>query len=312
MGDRVLVTGGAGFIGSNLVAALLRDGSEVVVLDDLSTGSRANLSEVEGEVELIEGSILDTQALERAMAGVERVFHLAAQVSVPASMDDPEFNDAVNCRGTQLVLAQAKRAGAARVVYSASCAVYGNAPGLPKDEHATLSPESPYAASKYYGEVLAGVWSRSMDLEVASLRYFNVFGPRQNPLGGYAAAIPIFIKRILAGAPIVIHGDGEQTRDFVHVDNVVEANLLASRVPGAGGEVFNIGSGVQTSINDVVSTIAEIVGVEALTSHGDPRAGDVRHSVADISHGSNILGYRPTVGLADGLASTLAWYGEQA
>jgi nucleoside-diphosphate-sugar epimerase len=312
MGDRVLVTGGAGFIGSNLVRGLLREGSAVVVLDDLSTGSRDNLEEVAGEIEFLEGSILDAQALGPAMAGVERVFHLAAQVSVPASMDDPEYNDAVNCRGTQMVLSEARSAGASRVVYSASCAVYGNAPGLPKDEHATLSPESPYAASKYYGEVLGGVWSRSMGLEVASLRYFNVFGPRQNPLGGYAAAIPIFIRRVLDGAPIVIHGDGEQTRDFVHVDNVVEANLLASRAAGAAGGVFNIGSGVQISINEVVSTIAEVVGVAAKTSYGDPRAGDVRHSVADISHAVDILGYRPSVGLADGLASTIAWYGEQS
>lgn len=312
MADRSLVTGGAGFIGSNLVRALLGEDSEVVVLDDLSTGSRENLAEVSDDVRWIEGSILDDSALREAMEGVQRVFHLAAQVSVPASMQDPSYNDAVNCRGTQAVLEAARAAGVGRVVYSASCAVYGNAPGLPKHEGSTLSPESPYAASKYYGEVLAGVWSRSMGLEVASLRYFNVFGARQSPSGGYAAAIPIFIQKTLDGAPITIHGDGEQTRDFVHVDNVVLANLLASRADGAPGQVFNIGSGVQTSILDLTRKIATVVGAPCPVSHGEARAGDVRHSVADISLARQVLGYEPAVDLREGLERTVAWQREQS
>ncbi len=312
MADRSLVTGGAGFIGSNLVRALLGEGSEVVVLDDLSTGSRENLAEVSDDVRWIEGSILDDSALREAMEGVQRVFHLAAQVSVPASMQAPSYNDAVNCRGTQSVLEAARAAGVGRVVYSASCAVYGNAPGLPKHEGSTLSPESPYAASKYYGEVLAGVWSRSMGLEVASLRYFNVFGARQSPSGGYAAAIPIFIQKTLDGAPITIHGDGEQTRDFVHVDNVVSANLLASRADGAPGQVFNIGSGVQTSILDLTRKIATVVGAPCPVSHGEARAGDVRHSVADISLARQVLGYEPAVDLREGLERTVAWQREQS
>jgi UDP-glucose 4-epimerase len=306
-----LVTGGAGFIGSNLVRALLAEGTEVVVLDNLSTGSRANLAAVANDLEFIEGSILDGDALKRALAGVERVFHMAAQVSVPASMADPEHNDAVNCRGTQQVFEAARHAGVRRVVYSASCAVYGNSPGLPKHEGSTLSPESPYAASKYYGEVLGGVWSRSMDLEVASLRYFNVFGARQSPTGGYAAAIPIFVQRTLDGAPITIHGDGLQTRDFVHVDNVVSANLLASRAEGAAGHVFNIGSGVQTSILELTQRIAEVVGSVTTVAHSEARTGDVRHSVADISLAQTTLGFAPTVDLMSGLERTITWQREQ-
>jgi nucleoside-diphosphate-sugar epimerase len=311
MSERALVTGGAGFIGSNLVRALLAEGTDVVVLDDLSTGSIGNLDEIATDLEFIEGSILDPTALQRALEGVERVFHLAAQVSVPASMSDPEHNDAVNCRGTQQVFEAARRAGVKRVVYSASCAIYGNAPGLPKHEGSTLSPESPYAASKYYGEVLGGVWSRSMDLEVASLRYFNVFGARQSPTGGYAAAIPLFVRRTLDGAPITIHGDGLQTRDFVHVDNVVSANLLASRAEGATGHVFNIGSAVQTSILELTQRIAEIVGSPTPVTHSEARLGDVRHSVADISLAQGRLGYAPTVDLMAGLEHTIAWQREQ-
>ena len=311
MSDRALVTGGAGFIGSNLVRALLDEGTEVVVLDDLSTGSTSNLESIASEIKFIEGSILDAEALKRALEGVERVFHLAAQVSVPASMNDPAHNDAVNCRGTQQVFETARAAGARRVVYSASCAVYGNAPGLPKHEGSTLSPESPYAASKYYGEVLGGVWSRSMGLEVASLRYFNVFGARQSPTGGYAAAIPIFVQRTLDKAPITIHGDGLQTRDFVHVDNVVSANLLASRAEDAPGLVFNIGSGVQTSILELTQKIAEVIGEPTQVSHSEARLGDVRHSVADISLAQSTLGYAPTVDLMTGLERTVAWQREQ-
>lgn len=311
MSERALVTGGAGFIGSNLVRALLAEGAEVVVLDDLSTGSLANLQEVASDLEFMEGSILDPDALRRALVGVERVFHLAAQVSVPASMSDPEHNDAINCRGTQGVLEAARRADVRRVVYSASCAIYGNAPGLPKREGSTLSPESPYAASKYYGEVLGGVWSRSMGLEVASLRYFNVFGARQSPTGGYAAAIPIFIERTLRGAPITIHGDGLQTRDFVHVDNVVSANLLASHADGAPGQVFNIGSGVQTSILDLTRKIAHVVGSPTSVTHSQARSGDVRHSVADISLAQSSLGYVPEVDLMSGLERTISWQREQ-
>ncbi len=311
MSERALVTGGAGFIGSNLVRALLAQGTEVVVLDNLATGSLSNLEEVADDIEFIEGSILDPSSLQRALGGVERVFHLAAQVSVPASMSDPEHNDAVNCRGTQQVFEAARSAGVRRVVYSASCAVYGNAPGLPKHEGSPLSPESPYAASKYYGEVLGGVWSRSMGLEVASLRYFNVFGARQSPTGGYAAAIPIFVQRTLEGAPITIHGDGLQTRDFVHVDNVVSANLLASRAEGAQGRVFNIGSGVQTSILELTQRIAEVVGTPTQIGHSEARLGDVRHSVADISAAQNTLGYAPTVDLMTGLQRTIAWQREQ-
>ena len=217
----------------------------------------------------------------------------------------------MNCQGTQRVLEAAREAGVKRAVYSASCAVYGNAPGLPKREDSTLAPESPYAASKYYGEVLGGVWSRSMGLEVAALRYFNVFGARQSPSGGYAAAIPIFVQRTLDGAPITIHGDGLQTRDFVHVDNVVSANLLASRAEDAPGGVFNIGSGVQTSILELTQKIAEVVGSPTSVTHSEARHGDVRHSVADISMAERVLGYTPDVDLMAGLERTVSWQREQ-
>lgn len=310
MADRVLVTGGAGFIGSHLVRALLVRGDSVCVLDDLSTGQRANLDGV--DVELVEGSILDEQALAKAAAGARYVFHLAAQVSVPQSVEDPVGTHRINATGTLRVLEAARQAGVERVVYSASCAAYGDEPTLPKQEASALVPTSPYAASKLLGELYGSAWTRSMGLEVVSLRYFNVFGPRQNPEGGYAAAIPAFVTRTLAGQAIVIHGDGGQTRDFVFVDNVVEANLAAAAAPQAEGQSFNIGSGESTTIQVLVDTIGALADRTPEVSHGPDRPGDIRHSVADVSRARMVLGYRCNVGLEQGLAQTIRWYRDRA
>ncbi|MCB9728076.1 MAG: SDR family oxidoreductase [Deltaproteobacteria bacterium] len=309
MSDLHLVTGGAGFIGSHITRALLARGDRVRVLDDLSTGDRANLEGTDAE--LIVGSILDADTLATAIRGCRTVFHLAAQVSVPHSMDDPPQTHEVNTTGTMRVFEAARTAGVARVVFSATCAVYGDEPTLPKRETSVLAPASPYAASKLAGEIYGQVWTRGLGLEVVALRYFNVFGPRQSPEGGYAAAIPVFATRLLAGRPVTIFGDGGATRDFVFIDNVVDANLRAATAPGVAGQVFNIGTGVETSVLDLYHTIREAAGSTAEPSFGPERAGDIRHSVADISRARDVLGWTPRVGIREGLQATVAWYREQ-
>lgn len=308
MSDLCLITGGAGFIGSHIAQRLTQRGDTVRVLDDLSTGDRANLDGI--DVDLRVGSVLDRGALASAMEGCRYVFHLAAQVSVPASMDDPAHTHEVNTTGTMRVYEAARAAGVERCVLSATCAVYGDEPTLPKRETSQLAPASPYAASKLAGEIYGQVWSRGLGLEVVSLRYFNVFGPRQSPEGGYAAAIPVFITRLLAGRPVTIFGDGGATRDFVFIDNVVDANLRAAVAPGVAGQVFNIGTGVETSVLDLYRTIRDAAGFSAEPSFGPERAGDIRHSVGDISLAREVLGWTPRVGISEGLKQTVAWYQE--
>ena len=304
-----VVTGGAGFIGSHLVRALLNEGDQVRVIDDLSTGHLKNLEDVAGQISFHQASILNEDALGEALAGADRVFHHAAQISVPLSMEDPETNHSINVTGTLKVLQAARAAGVRRVVFASSCAMYGDDPRLPKLETHEPRPQSPYATSKLMGELYGELWTTAMGLEMVSLRYFNVFGPRQDPKSAYAAAIPAFITRVLADEAITIHGDGEQTRDFVFVDNVVEANLKASVAPDAPGRSFNVGCGEEVSVNELVETIGALTGKQPRASHGPGRAGDIRRSRADISLAQEVLGYTGAIDLREGLRRTLPWYG---
>ncbi len=300
-----LVTGGAGFIGSHTVRQLLQQGHAVRVLDNLSTGSRSNLEGL--DVELMVGSIERDADVERALVGVERVIHLAARISVPESVGDPLAYDLTNVHGHLRVLTLAAEAGVRRVVYASSCAVYGSVPGLPKREESPLAPESPYAASKAANELYAAAVQASMGLEAVGLRYFNVFGRGQDPSGPYGAVIPLFASWALAGKPLLVHGDGEQGRDFVHVSDVARANVLAAVAPEVAGGVFNIGGGRMTTVNQVAAAIRVVVGDQVVVEHGPARAGDVRLSMADISAAST-WGWRPTVDFDQALLDTVAWF----
>ncbi len=304
----ILVTGGAGFIGSNLVETLVRRGGRARVLDDFSSGSPENLAPVRDRVEVQEGDIRDAAALARAMRGVEVVIHLAARPSVPRSIEDPLGSQDVNARGTLQVLVAAREAGVRRVVYAASSSAYGDAPTLPKVETMIPSPKSPYAVDKLTGEYLCQVFHAVHGLETVALRYFNVFGPRQTPDSPYAAAVPRFISRILAGEAPVVYGDGEQSRDFTYVDNVVAATLLATTAPGAPGRIFNVGCGERITLNRLINEIASLLGRAVTISYAPERAGDVRHSLADITAARTVLGYTPAVGVRDGLQRTLDWH----
>lgn len=310
---RFLITGGAGFIGSHLVERLLSDGEDVVVLDDFSTGRRENLAPFEGRFDLIEGSITDPAACARAMAGVDHVLHQAALGSVPRSVDDPVTTHAVNATGTLNVLKAAVDAGVGRVVYAASSSAYGDTEELPKHEGMVPRPRSPYAVTKLSGEEYCRAFRASYGLETVALRYFNVFGPRQDPGSQYAAVIPLFATAALEDRPATIFGDGEQSRDFTFVSNVVDANLQAVRAPGAAlGEVFNVGAGRQTTINELWGTIRELLGASAEAEHREPRAGDVRHSLASLERATRMLGYQPAIDVEEGLRRTVAWYRESS
>jgi UDP-glucose 4-epimerase len=309
--SRVLVTGGAGFIGSHLVERLLGDGHAVRVLDNFSTGSRANLPFVArygATLEVIEGDIRDGATVAGALAGVGVVFHQAAMRSVPRSVEDPLGANEHNVTGTLNVLQAARQAGVRRVVYASSSSVYGDRPDLPKREEQAPAPISPYAVSKTAGEQYATVWSRLYGVETVGLRYFNVFGPRQDPASEYAAVIPRFILWALRGEPLQVHGDGDQSRDFTYIDNVVDANVLAGRVDGVGGEVFNVGCGVRTSLLDIVARLEAILGRRLERRHGPARPGDVRHTLADIDKAKRLLGYSPLVGFDEGFRQTVAYF----
>jgi len=300
-----LITGGAGFIGSHIATALVRCGARVRVLDNLVGGYRANVPD---GAELVEASILDDEALRGAIGGCSIVFHQAAMVSVPESVEKPVECMAVNVGGLQKVLEASRDAGVRRVMFAASAAAYGGAPSLPSVESHTPDPWSPYAASKIAGELLMRTYALCFGLSTVSLRYFNIFGPRQDPKSAYAAVISAFADRLLAGAQPTVLGDGEQTRDFTYIDNVVRANLLAATSDRAlGGEVLNIGTGRRSSLLDVLRGMGKALGIEVSPSFAAPRAGDVRHSLADISRAREVLGYEPIVGLDEGLAHTLAW-----
>lgn len=304
-----LVTGGAGFIGSHLVRGLLERGTAVRVLDNFSTGHRRNLEELAGRIEIIDADIRDPAALARACTDVEVVYHLAAQGSVPRSVDDPVTANEINVTGTLRVLVAARDCGARRVVYSASSAAYGETPTLPKIESMAPQPVSPYGVSKLAGEYYLQSFSACYGLSTVSLRYFNVFGPRQDPKSQYAAAIPGFLSRMLRSEPPIIFGDGEQSRDFCYVENVVLANLLAAEAPRAlRGEVLNIACGERVTLNRIIAVVNENLGTSLQADYQPPRAGDVRHSLADLSAARDAIGYAPRVMFAEGLARSIAWY----
>ncbi len=304
----VLVTGGAGFIGSHLVEALLLRGDRVRVLDNFSTGKRANLAAVTADIELIEGDLRDGAAVTRAVAGVERIFHQGALPSVPRSIDDPATTNAVNLNGTLSLLLAAREAGVGRVVLASSSSVYGDSPSLPKVESMATSPRSPYAISKLAAEQYAGVFAVLYPLETVSLRYFNVFGPRQDPSSHYSGVIALFCRAALHDEPCTIYGDGQQSRDFTYVSDVVQANLLAAASRAANGMSFNIACGRQTSLVELIAMLSELRGSPLRVQHQKARPGDVRHSLAEIALARRVLGYAPEVALRAGLASTLAWY----
>ena len=303
----VLVTGGAGFIGSHLVDALVGAGARVRVLDDLSSGSRANLEHLAGRVELILGDVREIADCRRACDGARRVFHLAALCSVPMSLRDPAATIAVNVGGTANVLAAAAGATAERVVYASSSSVYGDAPGLPQREGEEGVPLSPYALSKAMAEQLAEQFSRTLGLQTVGLRYFNVYGPRQRPDGAYAAVVPRFLAARAAGLPMEIHGDGAQTRDFVYVGDAVAATLLAATAPpSACGRAYNVAGGRSVSVRELAAAVLELTGASAPPRHLPARPGDVPNSRADLGAAERDLGYRPSVGLAEGLRRTWA------
>ncbi len=302
-----LVTGGGGFIGSHLVDRLLADGWRVRVLDNFTTGRRQNLRHCLAHIDLIEGDVRDPECVEKAVRGVEIVFHQAALPSVPRSIADPVTTNAVNAVGTLNLLDAARRAGVRRMVYAASSSAYGDTPVLPKTEDMPPKPQSPYAVSKLTGEYYVRVFTQVYGFEGISLRYFNVFGPRQDPTSQYAAVIPRFIAAMLRGERPVIFGDGEQSRDFTYVANVVEANMLAARCPRARGEVINIACGAAVSLNELVRSINGILGTSLKPIYADPRPGDVRHSLASLDRAAALLGYAPRLGFFDGLRRTIEW-----
>ena len=310
---KMCVTGAAGFIGGHLAEALLREGHEVCGLDDFSSGKRENaalLSRYPGFT-LVEGSIADPEATRRAVSGATWVFHLAAIPSVPLSMAEPERTNAVNVGGTVNVLETARKAGVKRVVLACSCAAYGDGPEQPKHEGLIPRPMSPYAAQKIAGELYAQTYARAYGLPCVALRFFNVYGPRQDPKSEYAAAIPRFTTRLLSGQRPIVFGDGLQTRDFVHVEDVVRANLLAATSEKAPGEVINVASGRSSSLIDLIATLKEVIGpsVSQLEiEHQAPRAGDLRESSADISKARDVLGYEPQVQLTQGLAGVVRFF----
>jgi nucleoside-diphosphate-sugar epimerase len=304
---KVLVTGGAGFIGGHLVDALLAQGASVRVIDNFSTGRRENLAHNLSRIELVEGDISDQEAIARAVHGVDTVFHEAAIPSVARSVNDPIASDRANVGGTCSVLQACRVAGVRKLVYAASSSAYGDTEVLPKVETMTPRPMSPYAVSKLTGEHYVTVFGKLFGFETVSLRYFNVFGPRQDPKSDYAAVIPKFITRMLRGERPMIHGDGEQSRDFCFIENTVSANLLAAKAR-TSGEVVNVACGARATLNQLVEMINQSLKTNLAPEYGAGRAGDVRHSLADISAAKALFGYEIKYDLAAGLAKTIAYY----
>jgi nucleoside-diphosphate-sugar epimerase len=310
---RVLVTGGAGFIGSNLVDELLQRGHDVVVLDNFSTGRRQNLASWNGDVELIEGELRSYERVSNAVRGCELVFHQGALPSVPRSVQDPITSNEVNINGTLNVLLASRDAGVRRVVFASSSSIYGDLPGLPRVESMPVGPAAPYAVSKLAAEQYCAVANKVYGLETVALRYFNVFGRRQDPNSHYSAVIPKFITAMLDGRQPTIFGDGEQLRDFTHISNVVNANMLAAEVPAAAGHVFNIGNGKPRSLNELVAALNQVLGTDIEPNYAERRPGDVRQSWADVSLARAVMGYETAVGFEEGLAITVESYvGESA
>ncbi len=302
---KYLVTGGAGFIGSHIVRALLEQGDFVRVLDNFSTGKRENIEGL--KVELLEGDLRDPAAIAAAVQGVDYIFHEAAFVSVPQSMEDPLPCFEINQRGTEFLLEAARKAGVKRVVLASSAAVYGDSDAMPLDEQTPLRPLSPYAVSKRVDELYAEMYTRSFGLDVVALRYFNVYGPRQRPDSMYAAAVPIFTRRLVDGKSVTIYGDGDQTRDLVYVGDIVRANLAASEHPAAPGQVFNVCSGEEIRVIDLVETLMNLFPNAPAPQFAPPRAGDIYRSVGNPQKAAELLGFRTQTSLADGLKAVAEW-----
>ncbi len=303
-----LVTGGAGFIGSHLVERLVQEGATVRVVDNLSTGRKENLAAVWDKIQWFQGDVCDQQLMQEVVQGVDCIFHQAALASVPRSLEAPLETHAACATGTVTVLEAARRAGVRRVVYAASSSAYGNRPTSPKQETDLPEPISPYGAAKLAGEYYCQAFTAAFGLETVILRYFNVFGPRQDPDSPYSAVIPIFITALLRGRRPVIYGDGRQSRDFVYVENVVEANLLAAQAPKAVGRVLNIGSGRATDLLSLLALLSRLLHVEVQPEFAPPRPGDVRESLADITLAQRLLGYQPQVDFEEGLRRSIGYY----
>jgi len=306
--SRYLITGGAGFIGANLAHALVARGESVRVLDDFSTGRAENLVGIENRIEVLRGDLRDPVIVAQAVQGTEIILHQAALNSNPRSIKEPGPTNAVNVSGTLLLLEAARAARVRRVVYASSSSVYGDTPGLPKTEDMPLSPKAPYGVSKLAAEYYCRVFTQVYGLETVSLRYFNVFGPRQLPDSEYAAVIPRFLRRMLVGKRPVIFGDGEQSRDFTAVQNVVAANLLAAEAGQGAGEVFNIACGQTATLNQIATWLNQLLGTDLSPVYEAPRPADIRHSYASIRKAEVVLGYRPTLEVEEGLRRTVEWF----
>ncbi|HVX12296.1 MAG TPA: SDR family oxidoreductase [Pirellulales bacterium] len=307
-----LVTGGAGFIGSHIATALVERGDRVRVLDNLSTGHRANLAHLGSRVELIEGDLIDAKMVQRAVEGVDCVFHEAALASVPRSVETPLDTNAACVTGTVTLLDAARRAGVRRLVYAGSSSAYGDLPSSPKHETDLPAPISPYGAAKLAAEYYCKAFTATYGFETVTLRYFNVFGPRQDPGSPYSAVIPLFITALLAGKRPTVYGDGQQSRDFTYVDNVVYGNLLAADAPEASGRVFNVANGRATSLLNLLRQLNSLLNTGIEPIHEAPRVGDIRESLADISAAQKWLGYQPRVSFEDGLRRSIDYYREWA
>jgi UDP-glucose 4-epimerase len=305
-----VVTGGGGFIGSHIAHELIRRGETVKVIDNFSTGKRENVKAFEKNAEVIEADITDAKRLAELFKGVDYVIHQAAIPSVPKSILDPVKSHNANVNGTLNVLVSARDAGVKRVVYASSSSLYGNSPTLPKHEGMMPNPLSPYGAQKLFAEMYCQVFTKAYGLETVSLRYFNVFGPRQDSTSQYSGVLALFIPAVLEGRRPTIYGDGLQSRDFTYVQNVVEANLLACHVPGVGGQVFNIACGDRITVNSMLQQINKILGKDIAAIYADPRPGDIKHSQAEIIRAKEHLGYQPQVTFGEGLQRTVEWYAE--
>lgn len=312
MPNKYLITGGAGFIGSNLARYILDKGHEVVILDNFSTGKRENLEEILGRITLIEGDIRDRETTDKAVAGCKAIFHQGALGSVPRSVEDPLTSHDVNVNGTINILESARKAGVKRVMFAASSSAYGDQKESPKHEGMVPAPISPYAASKVACEVYMQAYAAVYGMETVCLRYFNVFGPRQDPYGAYAAVIPAFVSNLLKGEAPVVFGDGEQSRDFCYIENVCSANWLAANVPGENcdGRPMNIACNSAVTLNQILGKLKSLLGSDVKAIYKETRAGDVKHSLADISLAKKKIGYEPLVYFDDGLERAIGWYRE--
>jgi nucleoside-diphosphate-sugar epimerase len=310
MTEKYLVTGGAGFIGSNICRRLVAEGCYVRVIDNLLTGKKSNLADIWDKIEFIEADMGDAQVACAAMKDIDVVLHQGAVPSVPRSVDDPATTHQHCVNATFTLLLAARDNKIKRFVYAASSSAYGDSPTMPKVETMQTNPKSPYAAAKLFGEYYCSVFSQVYGLDTISLRYFNVFGPYQDPTSQYAAAIPAFVTSILQDQPPTVYGDGEQSRDFTYIDNIVQANLLAARASKTGGQVVNIACGQKITINAIIQMINSIVGKSVKPRYAPPRAGDVKHSLADIQKAKSLIGYEPIVPFKEGLEKAIIWYRE--